>query len=148
MKKRIKIFLASSINEFKDERNQIGNCIRKLQDRLIDDGIRINLFECEFFDNTVSIKRKQEEYNKEIPTSDIFIMLVGEKIGQYTLEEFNIAKISQVKLIQVIFKDVKHNKDVEKLIQDINKDDNIKMYTYKTKEDLNLFIEKMILEQE
>ena len=35
--KRLKIFLASSINEFRDERNQIGNAIRKIQDKLIDE---------------------------------------------------------------------------------------------------------------
>ena len=88
---KYQIFLASSINEFKDERNEIGDLIRKIQDILIDYEIKIKLFECEFFDNTIALGRKQGEYNEQIKKSQSFIMLVGSKLGQYTLEEYNIA---------------------------------------------------------
>lgn len=140
--KRLKIFLASSVNEFKNERNQIGNTIRKLQDKLIDNGVRINLFECEFADNTVSTERKQADYNSEIPTSDIFIMIVGKRIGQYTLEEYEIAKKSKVKHIQVIFKDVEYDEDVKKIRQD----ESINKYEYKSREELDEIIKKLILD--
>ena len=43
----IKIFLASSINEFEKERNKIGDLVRRMQDELLEKGIRINLFECQ-----------------------------------------------------------------------------------------------------
>ena len=50
---KVKIFLASSIVEFKKERNLIGDVVRKLQDEWIEKEIRIKLFECEFFENNL-----------------------------------------------------------------------------------------------
>ena len=58
--KKLKIFLASSIVELKEERNEIGDFIRRIQDELIDMDYRIQLFECEFFDNSIALTRKQD----------------------------------------------------------------------------------------
>ena len=127
--KKIKIFLASSIREFQYERNLIGDTIRKLQDYLIDDGIRINLFECEFADNSISNRRKQEIYNEELSDTDIFIMLVGKTIGEFTLEEYNEAKKRGVKNIAIIFKDLKYDIKVENLKNALI---NEEIYNYKT----------------
>ena len=110
---KFQIFLASSINEFKEQRNEIGDFIRKIQDVLIDYDIIIKLFECEFHDNSIGIGRKQEEYNQEIEKSQIFLMLVGKKVGQYTLEEYNVAIQSNVPYIHVLFEKVKHDSSVQ-----------------------------------
>ena len=77
--KKIKIFLASSIREFEKERIAIGDIVRQIQNRIIDDGIRLDLFMCEFADNSMSNGRMQERYNDELRKSDIFIMLIGKK---------------------------------------------------------------------
>ena len=118
------IFLASSINEFKEERNEIGDFIRRIQDVLIDYDTKIKLFECEFHDNSIGLGRKQEEYNKEIGKSQIFLMLIGKRVGQYTLEEYNVAIQSKVPNIWVLFKKVDIDESVqefkEKLTQDVS----------------------------
>ena len=71
------------------------------------------MFECEFHDNSIGLGRKQEEYNEQIKISQAFIMLIGEKVGQYTLEEYQVALQSKVPNIYVLFKDVKHNQTVK-----------------------------------
>ena len=100
-----------------------------MQDYLIDDGIRINLFECEFADNSISNRRKQEIYNEELSDTDIFIMLVGKTIGEFTLEEYNEAKKRGVKNIAIIFKDLKYDIKVENLKSTLI---NEEVYNYKT----------------
>lgn len=141
---RIKIFLASSINEFKDERNEIGDLIRKIQDILIDYDVRIKLFECEFADNNISLGRKQQEYNEQIKDSNIFLMLVGKTIGQYTLEEFNIAKQNNIKEIIVIFSNAEHDEKVKELKQEIKNVENVKEYEITSIKELNDIIKTII----
>ena len=94
----IKIFLASSINEFEKERNKIGDLVRRMQDELLEKGIRINLFECEFEDNAMVKGRKQEQYNQKLRESDIMILLIGNRAGQFTVEEYEVSK--EVKYIK------------------------------------------------
>ena len=116
------IFLASSINEFKEERNEIGDFIRRIQDVLIDYDTKIKLFECEFHDNSIGLGRKQEEYNKEIEKSEIFLMLVGKKVGKYTLEEYNVAIQSKVPNICVLFQKVDYDASVREFKKELTKD--------------------------
>ena len=144
--KKIKLFLASSIREFKDERNFIGDCIRKIQDEVIDYGIRINLFECEFFDNSISKNgRKQDEYIKELIDTDIFIALIGKTVGEFTLEEYNNAKKYNVPHIYCIFKSVSHDEKVENLSVDL-KNNNYAKFTYTTWDELEFVITKIVKE--
>ncbi len=138
---KYQIFLASSINEFKDERNEIGDLIRKIQDILIDYEIKIKLFECEFFDNTIALGRKQGEYNEQIKKSQSFIMLVGSKLGQYTLEEYNIAINSQIP-IYVLFKNTQYDQSVEDFKNQI--DENVNCYNYTTIQEMKTVIAKII----
>lgn len=91
-KSEIKIFLASSINEFENERNKIGDLVRKMQNDLLEKGIRINLFECEFEDNSMVKGRKQEQYNQKLRESDIMILLIGNRVGEFTDEEYEVSK--------------------------------------------------------
>lgn len=136
------IFLASSLDEFKSERNEIGDFIRKIQDILIDYNIRLRLFECEFYDNSVAFKRKQEEYNDEIKKSKMFLMLVGKKIGVYTLEEYHVAQENHVPYIYILFKKQEHDKSIMELKENV-KDGEI-CYEFETYFDMKKYIAFMI----
>jgi len=141
--KKIKIFLASSVNEFKNERNMIGDLIRQIQDKVIDEGIKINLFECEFFDNNISaIGRKQEEYNEEIKKSDIFIMLIGSKAGEFTVEEYKVAEKVQGLQRHIIFKNCECDESVINFKKTLNSSDYI--YNYKETVELKNIINNII----
>ena len=87
----IHIFLGSSLDELHENRMEIGNYVRKLNDIYRDRDVYIKLYECED-ENAAMVKgRKQEEYNEEIRQSDIFLVLFYNKAGQYTIEEFHEA---------------------------------------------------------
>lgn len=89
--RHIKVFLASSISEFKDERKEFGDFIRALNNIYIEKNIYYELLVCEDMSNAVSKERKQEQYNLLIEQCDYFYMLIGNGIGQYTMEEFEVA---------------------------------------------------------
>ncbi len=113
--KKIKIFLASSIREFEKERIAIGDIVRQIQNRIIDDGIRLDLFMCEFADNSMSNGRMQERYNDELRKSDIFIMLIGKKAGEFTIEEYEVSKeVNKIKRY-ILFQDIESDNTVLEL---------------------------------
>lgn len=85
-----KIFLASSSELFDDRQNFEIFINRKNKD-WVDKGIFLELIVWEDFLDAVSKTRLQDEYNKAIKESDIFIMLFFTKVGIYTEEEFNNA---------------------------------------------------------
>lgn len=89
--RHIKVFLASSTSEFKDERKEFGDFIRALNNIYIEKNIYYELLVCEDISNAVSNERKQVQYNLLIEQSDYFYMLIGDGIGQYTMEEFEVA---------------------------------------------------------
>lgn len=86
----IKVFLASS-EEMENDRNAFGNLIRRLDDIYRKRGIHIELFEWEDTDAAYCGRRKQDEYNDEVRSSDMFIALFHRKAGAFTLEEFDVA---------------------------------------------------------
>ena len=82
--KEINIFLASSIDDLKYDRQEIGNFIRKLNDIYMPD-IYFRLFMCEDESDVMSKIRKQEEYNE-----------MYERIRAELMEELmNCVQISQ-----------------------------------------------------
>lgn len=89
--KFIKIFLASSIVEFRNERQQMGNFIRSLNDIYVKRGIYFELAICEDLGESVALERKQQEYNEAIRESQYFYIVFGKSAGQYTIEEFYVA---------------------------------------------------------
>ncbi|MEE0983066.1 MAG: tetratricopeptide repeat protein, partial [Bacteroidales bacterium] len=89
--KEIKVFLASS-EELKYDRLAFSDLIRKLDNIYEKRGIRIKLFQWEDFDAAYNDKRKQDEYNEYIKQSDIFLALFRTKAGQFTVEEFELAR--------------------------------------------------------
>ncbi len=88
--KTISIFLASSIEEFKFERLELGDFIRQLND-IYSPELYFRLHLCEDESDAMSALRKQEEYNRMIRESQLFFVIFYTKVGQYTVEEFNVA---------------------------------------------------------
>lgn len=136
------IFLASSINEFKQYRNDIGNFIREVNDVLVDYDMRIKLFECEFSDNSIMAVRMQETYNREIPKSEAFVMLIGKRLGEYTLEEYNVATKCKVPKVYVLF----HNVEQEHSVIDFNAtlNNNVKTAKFDNEKEVHFYISKII----
>ena len=88
--KRIKIFLASS-KELKVERGAFEVFINRENKRLHEEGIFLHLDMWEDFLDAMSLTRLQDEYNKAVKSSDIFVSLFFSKVGKYTEEEFEAA---------------------------------------------------------
>jgi len=88
--KTIKIFLASSI-ELKSERENFEIELTRKNKFWIDKGINLTLEIWEDLSARMSSTRSQDEYNKKIKESDIFVLLAFSKVGMYTEEEFEIA---------------------------------------------------------
>ena len=139
---KIKIFLASSIVEFKEVRNEIGALVRRVQDILINDDIRVNLFICEYYDSSLSVRgRKQDDYMDELVKSDIFLMLVGKKLGDYTKEEFN--KANECKNIQkeiIFIKNDAVDDSVISFKSEVHNNKNTKVYLDKSIEEVKQII--------
>lgn len=136
------VFLASSINEFKKESNDIGDFIRTINDVLIDYDIRIKLFECEFSDNSIVLGRMQEIYNREIPKSEAFIMLIGKRLGEYTLEEYNVATKCKVPRIYILFNNVEQEKSVIDFQELLN--NNEKSIHFNNEKEIHFYISKVV----
>ena len=88
--KQISIFLASS-EELKDDRKEFEIFINRENNRYIEKGIFFKLEVWEDFIDRISETRLQDEYNKAVINSDIFISLFWTKTGKYTKEEFGEA---------------------------------------------------------
>lgn len=93
MRRIIRIFLASSIVEFANERMAIENFIRNISDKFEENyDVKIQPLLCENFDDAYSKIRKQEEYNEKICNSDLCFFIFFTKAGEYTREEFEVAR--------------------------------------------------------
>ncbi|MFA9391651.1 MAG: hypothetical protein ACERKD_17715 [Prolixibacteraceae bacterium] len=88
-KTEINIFVASS-NELKEERVEFEKLVTQLNNQYRD-YYHITLDIWEYSSEVISSERKQNDYNKLIIKSDIFIVLFHTKAGEYTVEEFNVA---------------------------------------------------------
>lgn len=84
-----KVFLASSIVDFSCERNKLVFFLDKLSKALR--AVDINTFICEQASKSLSTTRKQDDFNLEIRTSDLFLLLARNRIGGYTIEECRVA---------------------------------------------------------
>ncbi|WP_373219017.1 tetratricopeptide repeat protein [Ruminococcus sp. 5_1_39BFAA] len=89
--KFIKFFLASSIVEFETERRELKAFIGHLNDIYIYRGIYFELTLCENLSNAIQKYGSQEMYNNKIRESDYFYILVGKNLGEFTLEEYEVA---------------------------------------------------------
>jgi O-acetyl-ADP-ribose deacetylase (regulator of RNase III) len=81
-----KIFLASS-SELKDDRREFEIFISRRNANWVEKGVFLRVVAWEdFFDAML-----QDEYDREIRTCDLFVMLFWTKVGPYTNEEFEAA---------------------------------------------------------
>jgi len=91
--RKINIFLASSIDEFKHERNElqcfINDVAEDFRDRY-DTDIRVQ--RCEKVDPRYVKGRSQDEFNNLIRNSEMCVFLFFTKAGEYTIEEFEAAR--------------------------------------------------------
>lgn len=90
-KKKVKVFLASSIEDLREDRLQVGDFFRRLNDVYFDSGIYFSLVKCEGYDNAIVTGGKQKEYDREIEESELVFFLFFRKVGDYTKHEFEIA---------------------------------------------------------
>ncbi len=89
--KKIKIFLASSIEDLRDDRIAIGDYFRQLNEIYIDRGIHLSLIKCEDYDDSIAAGGKQSRYDAEIRDSELCFFLFYRKVGEYTRHEFEVA---------------------------------------------------------
>lgn len=87
----IKIFVASSILNFKSERKSLAVLFSGINNRAIKQNVFLNVKFCEEMDNAIGKTRKQDEYNKHINESDMVIFLIDQECHPYTMEEFDTA---------------------------------------------------------
>ena len=88
--KTIKIFVASS-DELREERLELSDLFAHLNRVFKCRGIELEISKWEFLDESMGPLRKQEEYNREIKTCDMCLVLYWTKIGDYTREELETA---------------------------------------------------------
>lgn len=121
--RKIKIFLASS-KELKSERESFEIEINRKNKLWLDRRVFFHLDIWEDFSARMSTSRLQDEYNKRIKNSDIFVLVAYSKVGMYTDEEFETAFGSFQKtkkpFIFTYFKDI-DTEQAESLIKFKNK---------------------------
>ena len=88
--KIITIALASSV-ELKEDRQEFEIFICRENKKLVRNNIFLELIMWEDFIDAMSPNCLQDEYNKAMKGSDIFVMLFFTKVGKYTLQEFESA---------------------------------------------------------
>ena len=110
--KKIKIFLASSA-ELREEREKFEIEINRKNKMWHNDGVFLHLDIWEDLSAKMSTTRSQDEYNKTIKDSDIFVLLAYTKVGMYTAEEFEEAfgqfKATEKPFIYTYFKNAPIN---------------------------------------
>ena len=89
--KKIRIFLASSINDLYAERQEISNFICRTLRKAFGNAVDFELEMCEDDMGLVSKERKQDAYNQYIRESDYLYILFYHDAGEFTVEEFQAA---------------------------------------------------------
>lgn len=111
---KIKIFLASS-NTLLTYREQIQLKISQRNKLLTEKSIYLELVKWEDLTARVDQSRSQNAYNVQIKTSEMFILLASDKVGEYTEEEFDIAydafKRKNKPYIYIYFEEIETQKD-------------------------------------
>ena len=88
--KTIKVFIASS-EELKLERHEFTDMLQQLNRILKPRGLEIEPVKWEYLDASMGPVHKQEEYNRELKTCQMCLVLYWTKFGEYTESELNTA---------------------------------------------------------
>ncbi len=86
----VTIFLASS-SELANDRDAFDLYFRQQNDHLKEEGVYLKIIRWETFLDAMSASRLQDEYNRAVRDSDIFVSLFATKAGKFTREEFQVA---------------------------------------------------------
>jgi hypothetical protein len=85
-----RIFIASSA-ELKRERNELVDVIQDLNDEVEGRGTKFKPVLWEYMDSSMGEKRKEDEYLEKLRKCEICIVLFWRSLGEYTVEELNVA---------------------------------------------------------
>lgn len=88
--KTIKVFIASS-EELRLERLEFTDMIQHLNRILKPRGVEIEPVKWEYLDASMGPLHKQEEYNQELKTCELCLVLYWTRFGDYTKSEFDTA---------------------------------------------------------
>lgn len=88
--KTIKVFIASS-EELKMERLEFTDMIQQLNRIFKPRGLEIELVKWEYLDASMGPLHKQEEYNNELKTCEMCLVLYWTRFGDYTKSELETA---------------------------------------------------------
>lgn len=86
--KTVRVFVASSLKDFKKERLELRELFSRIEQDL---GIKIQWLCPETTHRFLRREGSQSVLNQYIRESDFVFLIVGEHMGKYTLEEFNVA---------------------------------------------------------
>ncbi len=87
----ISTFIASSIVEFKEERDFLRSELSDINLKYLDSPLQFRFFFCEEEGGAVSIEGSQNTINEKIKACDLFVVLFGQKLGNVTCEEVTLA---------------------------------------------------------
>lgn len=134
----LRMFLASSIVEFANERKKIYLSLNRISDYLyINTDYEFDIDRCEEIDSNIlkNKERTQDLISKMILDSDICVFLFGNKIGDVTIEELELVldvfkKDKSTTPIIYFFSDISN--EANKLMSKLDKDNipYIKLYEY------------------
>ena len=104
-----KIFIASS-SEMRTERLEIVDLLMDLNDKYEDAGIRFEPVIWEYMDSSMRETRKEDDYLKEMVKCQICIVMFWRTLGEYTVEEFEVAlkemqANKNIKAVYLLFKE-------------------------------------------
>ena len=60
--KKVKIFLASSIEDLREDRLQVGDFFRQLNEIYLDSGVHFSLIKCEDYDNSLAAVKMNDKW--------------------------------------------------------------------------------------
>ena len=89
--KIISTFIASSIVEFREERDFLRSELSDINIEYLDSPLQFRFFFCEEEGGAVSLEGSQNIINEKIKACDLFVVLFGHKLGNVTCEEVMLA---------------------------------------------------------
>lgn len=85
-----KVFIASSA-ELKHERIEVIDLLLDLNNEWENHGLKFKPVVWEFMDSSMQEGRKEDEYLSELKECEICLVLFWKTLGEYTVEEFDVA---------------------------------------------------------
>ena len=90
--RRVQVFIASSLNELKVLRLELGLFVYKHSElNYRNKDIFFSPFLCEYHSQAFTQRRNQDELNNIVSNSDLCYILIGNQVGKRTEEEFDAA---------------------------------------------------------